>query len=210
MWVYLRVDEWWKPWVNTVAYYKFDWNLNDSSWNSHNMSIYSWTLTYGTESWWWKYAYFDGVWTNYWERSFDYSWDNTISFWVNYTTNAWFWIEMWKSWTAFARISSNGIFQFISPNSISADLAAWNWNLLTQTRSWTTVKCYVNWVYIWWWTNSVTGTNNTRFKLNNPWDVNSSNYAWSFKMSELLWESKEWTAQEIADYYNQTKANYWL
>jgi hypothetical protein len=29
-------------------------------------------------------------------------------------------------------------------------------------------------------------------------------------MSNLIWESATWTAQEISDYFDQTKANYWL
>ena len=24
--------QWWQPWANTIAYYKFDSDLNDSSW----------------------------------------------------------------------------------------------------------------------------------------------------------------------------------
>jgi hypothetical protein len=29
-------------------------------------------------------------------------------------------------------------------------------------------------------------------------------------LRELIWEDRVWTAQEISDYFNQTKANYWL
>ena len=45
----------WKPWSNTIAYWEFDWNLNDSSGNWYNL-----TATSSSYSYWdlqeWKYV----------------------------------------------------------------------------------------------------------------------------------------------------------
>jgi hypothetical protein len=48
--------------------------------------------------------------------------------------------------------------------------------------------------------------------LNTVWYASSplTNFTRQGKMSELILESKDRTAQEISDYYNQTKGNYWL
>jgi len=47
-----------EPWANTVAYYKFDWNLNDSSGNNRNMALSRGSVTYWT-IWNNKYVHFD-------------------------------------------------------------------------------------------------------------------------------------------------------
>ena len=48
--------KWWKPWANTIAYYKFDWNLNDSSGNNRNLSMYTGSFSYWTLSSWQPYC----------------------------------------------------------------------------------------------------------------------------------------------------------
>jgi len=78
----------WKPWANTIAYYKFDWNLNDSSGNNHNFSGTNMTVTYWTLSWWAKYIHFP-----------NWAWANTQS-WMPYSTSSYtinFWVKKWDS-----------------------------------------------------------------------------------------------------------------
>jgi hypothetical protein len=41
---------WWQPWVNTVAYWKLDWDLTDEMW-SYDGSVVSATITYETLPW---------------------------------------------------------------------------------------------------------------------------------------------------------------
>ena len=36
----------------------------------------------------------------------------------------------------------------------------------------------------------------------------SVNWTFQWKVSEYIYEIDSWTAQEISDYFNQTKANY--
>ena len=200
----------WQPWVNTVAYYIFDWNLNDSSGNSHNLSVASWSVTYGTASWWWKYVYLNrNTRTNYWSRSFDYSWENTISMWVNLqSTTGRMLLEMWSSWSEFLRVENAINYNFWW--GLYYALTASTWYLLTYTRNGNTASLYVNWVLEWTGTPSYTWTHTVRFKLNSPWDTGSSSYTNDAYVSELIWEDKERTATDILKYYNSTKWNYWL
>ena len=200
----------WKPWANTIAYYKFDWNLNDSSGNSYNLSVAAWSITYWTASWWWKYAHINkNTRTNYWEKSFDYNWNNTISLRMNpQITNGSILLEMWSRSNEFLRF--NGAifcwFWWDMTYSMSANTRY----LVTFTRSWTSTALYINGSLIWTWIGGKTWTHNIRFKLNNAGDTSSSTYSNNSYWSELIWENKTRTAQEVTDYYNLTKWNYWL
>ena len=51
LWTTKVRPEAWKPWANTLAYYKFEWNLNDSSGNGRNASILNWSASYQTVGW---------------------------------------------------------------------------------------------------------------------------------------------------------------
>lgn len=209
MWVYMRVDQqWWQPWANTIAYYKFDWNLNDSSGNNHNLSVAAWSITYWTAGWWWKYVHINkNTRTNYWERSFDYNWNNTISLRMNpQITNGSILLEMWNGGQEFLRFG--GAISCGYGWGMSYSMSTNTWYLVTFTRNWTSTALYINGSLIWTWTGDKTWIHNIRFKLNNAGDTSSSTYSNNTYLSELIWEDKERTAQEIADYYNQTKSLY--
>ena len=208
----------WTPWANTLAYYKFDWNLNDSSWNSRNLSMYTWTFTYWTTSWWAKYiqtsssnaannltlplnwdSYTVQWYVNFWEFRqtgsqqailMDFVWN---SWWARFWSWWWWfqpvcnvWSDVWLSWS----INTWYLFTVVIKNHY----IYWyvNWELkrswaMTQ-YSWTSWTLVINWIA----------------------DKSSTWYRWAWKLSELIFESRDWTQSEIQDYYNQTKWNYWL
>jgi hypothetical protein len=94
-------------------------------------------------------------------------------------------------------------------STMDATTLVWSWHNIVATRiSW------INYLYIdnvlqWqksWWT-SLSNFNSLRI-LNRVWWQSWSN-TWAL-MDELIVEKAWWTAQEISDYYNQTKSNYWL
>ena len=209
-----------KPWANTLAYYKFDWNLNDSSTNWHNLSLYTGSAAYWTASWWWTYVHFNqNTWANYWTLSwFNYDWNHTISLWLNPQTNfgtSWnnclFELRESSSY-AFVRFCANVAVSYWFSPAFTQALSVWIWYNMIYTRSWNSAKMYINWTLVNSWTAPITWrTNQTiRFRLNQIGDTNSSSYANNAYYSDVIFESKEWSAQEVSDYYNQTKSNYWL
>ena len=95
-------------------------------------------------------------------------------------------------------------------NSISIDYS-WtigNWYHVVGTQEGSTVKMYVNWTLIWTKTRPSYSTPNW-WRL---WAQFTAAAAAKYVgyISNAILENKVWTAQEILDYYNQTKANYWL
>lgn len=200
---------WWTPWANTMIYYEFDWNLNDSSWNNRNW-MGGWTITY---------------WTNYADLT---SWKIavpnltlpvwcTISFWFKCNSTSWQWmVDMINN-------SQNKIVYRLqmSTNKFNAtsDFPSYQWwaNLWPYDTSWhhsvavfgtDNIRYYYDNTLIAThtkWSGSVTtGGNYIGAGWNGTW-VNPWLYAWYF-----IVEDKWWTAQEISDYYNLTKWNYWL
>lgn len=203
----------WKPWANTIAYYKFDWNLNDSSGNNRNLSMSTWTFTYWTESWGGKYVYMDrNSWSNYWEDSINYN-NTTLAFWRKGTSSsptswATAFIEIWSaSDQSYIRCQQNIQFAYRPNLTYSAGTSWHHYVLVSQTS---TCDLYVDWVKVNSWTAARTWTKTTRFRLNQVADTNSSTYSNDWYLWELIRESKEWTADEILAYYNNIKSNYWL
>jgi hypothetical protein len=76
-------------------------------------------------------------------------------------------------------------------------------NAIFTNDSWTQ-KLYINWQEV--WTSSQ--TLDTQNSLNIWWRYASYYFDW--KISEFIIENQARTAQEVADYYNQTKSNYGL
>ena len=86
--------------------------------------------------------------------------------------------------------------------------STWVWYYVTAVQEWNTVKGYLNWVLKW---ESTTRPNQTPTWWS-LWAVHetthSDKYIWY--MSDVILEDKARTAQEISDYYDFTKSNYWL
>ena len=93
-------------------------------------------------------------------------------------------------------------------SSINVSWDNWVWYNRVFKYDWTTATVYKDWTVanssifveqvLWWdgtaiWYNSFV---NWRY--------------WLWYLSEIILENKVRTAQEIQDYYDQTKANYWI
>ena len=213
---------WWQPWANTIAYYPLTADTNDHSWNNRNLTN-SW-VTFVNNIWWATVP----VWYYNWSSNTSRSWDvqlsawYTISWWskVNSSSNVWIMLDLrnevqqgqgvnlWRCYqnniSFFQQKSSS------SEESYTESLTS-NWTYWCITRTGSVWSIYKNW-------------NTTPVKqatLSNQ--INTSNsklWVWcrhqtltdnlNWYISEMIIENKVRTAQEISDYYNQTKWNYWL
>lgn len=218
---------WWQPWANTIAYYPLATDVDDASGNNLNLTNHWITFsdwyaileTTNQTSTQWPYASYSGWIT----------WYKTISCWFYKTgttnwmlciwhddgslTNAYFQLRTQNpNWFSLST-SGGGTFNGdITNNSytinfnqrhlvtITQDVAQNSWagsgnlTVYLDGNLYGTVNRYMNRPLCWfgsateWW-----------YYYNFPW-----------KSSNLIIEDKERTAQEVADYYNQTKWDYWL
>lgn len=204
---------WWQPWPDTLCYYEFDNDLTDSSWNGHDLPTLAWTVTYWADSWWWKYAYFNTTtWSNHYQGfpSIDVS-TLTVSYWWKPKQ-----IFSWWNPITLSLLDSNSNIILAPVRSVDFRWISWftatvdTWYHLVMVIWWWVQKVYVNWQYLTEWVQTYTWTLSTTFTINNAWDTNSSSFANDNYISELIIETKSWSAQDVSDYYNQTKALYWI
>lgn len=227
---------WWQPWANTLVYYNINNNdtnttIYDLSWNGYHQT-WGWTAAYSTETGLWRVASFNG--SSYTQTT------SRVNFWnditlialaktTQYSTSIqslvtqWASASTWAFWLLynfeFAGTSYGVIGSFSWTSNIDTS-ALWTtpypyttniWSLITATRnsSWTW-KIYINGVL-----------KNTKTLTQAPWYSAWENlqigrwrsgwpnyFKWQFKL--FIWENRCWTDQEVADYYNEIKATYWL
>lgn len=214
-----------EPWANTTWYFKFNWNLKDEiSGTTYTASgITYWTLPNGNQ-----YAIFP------WASNGRFAYNTDISGgWNELTLHVWFqvantsnmrtefsWAQNgYNYYTSFIWESGNiGIYYYDNANDIrnwwAYNIPSYNINerhLFSQTiKAWGKIKIFLDW-NLWY-------EKNMRDTLRNGGDGSqyigarrngSSNY-FKGKMSEMIIENRERTEQEVSDYYNRTKSNYWL
>jgi len=209
----------WKPWENTLAYYEFNNNLNDSSGNGRNLSLYSWSVTYWTTEWWAKYWYFN---TNTWTNNITYSSLNyatdkyTLAYWIQPKQKFSSWVykvsvEMTSTSHTDIFIRTYNTIWFNEATSYEYNASANTWYLVVAVRDWITTKDYINWILVNTWTPEKTSwTKDIYFRLNNAENQNNTTYSNNQYFSEFIIENRAWTAEQALSYYNQTKSNYWL
>ena len=203
---------WWRPWANTIAYYSFDDQSNsqitDASWNWYNLI---WTApSYQQLSWTDYYWVFTG--SQWWGCNMTISWDFTQIMWIN-ISNTWqqyMSIVYSNDWTS-AQISiiygyRSWEIEMYTPGNratLQSSTQLNTWYLVSITKESWTLKWYINGVYKTQFSTSVTWA---EFYLGraNLWGY----FKWG--INNCILENKVRTAQEISDYYNQTKWNYWL
>ena len=215
----------WKPWANTMGYYTFDdqnaSQITDTSWNNRNLTwgtMPTYTLVNGT-----NYAWvFSNVSSSNTAPSYSYwpmDWDYTILCWVKPTANTASYVNLFYAkggWLGLHQISliwgyNSWQFEYFDDannwttkrTSIKIWASLNTWYLVGYTRNWTSVKTYSDWVN----TNSITGNNTANQKTFYLWSSNGWD-RFSWQIWDCVVENRVWTAQEIADYYNQTKASY--
>lgn len=228
---------WWTPWANTLVYLPLDWDALDQSGNSrdgtlsNNQWSYSWEYVIWAS---WKKCFRSYLWASSsygvsgWRISWNYSstalwsWDRSISIWIKFvwptvevsphwigslngwTPWEWFWMffAVWEFWIL--RYYDD---PYMTPPSF------WNtWHNIIVTYSSTNLSSmYIDWV-------KQTLTNNPASTFNTLWigyqlwtlRVDTPSQDMEYYMSEYIIESKERTAQEVANYFNLTKWDYWI
>lgn len=213
--------EWWTPWANTVAYYPLNWDLNDYSGNNKNLTWTSITFT----SWWpWQVWVFNGSTSTAYcqDDAFDFYWTApfTLSIWIKPNVipshNIVIWteqnsnvhdkeIELLSNWVIQFQMWNGTEFTATSPNNT---LSLWAWQNLIASYNGSVMKLYKNWVEMasYNWGSSYN---------NNPTRLVLSRIAWvwtafDWQMSNAIVENVWWAAQEVSDYYNLTKWDYWV
>lgn len=199
------------PWVNTVAYYPLTADLNDNSWNNRNL-----TASDVSKITFWAYggvncAYFDTAHALYtWPSSLITNSAFTMSVWFKYNTSSFDVVCVWSSnnvWNI--EIAKNkAVYYAWSSNWwevwISTTADTWTHAIITMYSG--TAYIYLNWQL---------------YDSHSCWDIKWNNigiwnnpvWTWTkykWYMWEVIIEDKSRTAQEIQDYYDQTKSLYWI
>lgn len=205
---------WWQPWANTIAYFPFKEDALDEigsrSLTINNCTISDWVMNINSQasymllssSIWWSQIT-GSVWYYYWALSTWWGWNTLFAKnWWDYhhilmpaTTSGW---TVWNI----------GFFKKTRYPS-SKTLELWKWYHIVFVKNWTNEKIYVNAELV-LDSNSSFDNNSQPLWIIANYTASSWNQWAQWKMSELFFEDKLRTVQEISDYYNQTKANYWL
>ncbi len=226
---------WWQPWVNTLVYLPLNWDALDQSGNSRdgtmpsNTSLYSWEYINGNS--WSQYYLAHWAWDQnsaiYGTYASTQLWnaDRTICVWVKVvasinsaevdfhyigTANGgtqWWWFGVFAMYASPNHIGILRYYDDPYTNNFSYDN---NWHNYIVTYSDTNkAKMYVDWQQVVMTANanvsfSTVGTN---YYL---WALRSSDTSKRIWLSKYIIEDKERTAQEISDYFDQTKWDYWI
>ena len=202
---------WWQPWANTLAYRPLTSDLNDYSWNNHNFSATSWTYSFNNNMCTLQRA------TLSWWSMAGYAGDFTIqAYTTNSSANSGIQLQTDNRWYPSVQLYRGGDdiwFNFVNSTNTARIWAGnsytWTWvHLITWVKTSTYVALYIDGVeqqkVVW----SYGDMYNSSQKNCRLWrNVNGS---WTATYWNIILESVARTAQEIADYYNQTKANYWI
>ena len=212
---------WWQPGANTIAYYPLN-----STITVNDMSGNSLTLT-----WWWTYQFWNyggvdccSISSWYFTTNSSWTWNMTILAWSNYqgepSNDTWVIAmtysthpvsQLWynkkssrpnsdPSWWIYAYAEWVSLLGYTTNYHQNAN----QWYLVTWVRDGSSIKLYINWALekekaISVWTLSYTQlgiSRNTRSMVG--------------YVSNVIFEDKLRTQQEISDYFDQTKALYWI
>ena len=186
----------WKPWANTIAYYKLKSNTNDTM-GTYNLTN-SW-ITFGS-LWGVVCANFNGSNTSaQWNFYSFWTTDLTASAWGYPTSNnQWVWWQIWNY--TLVMNSKNWVVDWTSaPTPLNT------WTNIVFTVTWGKLKIYSNGtLYL-----------DTSFSTNVTWTLylwknNENGNKFSGWLSELIFEKVAWSVAQIKDYYDWTKGGYWI
>jgi hypothetical protein len=224
---------WWQPWANTIGYWKFDWDLTDEMW-LYSGTASNITCTYESLPWdnnikclvysrnnWWYISTANQLRPSFWKTQNDFS----LWVWMNFTTfassrdalvyiqsanNSVLTIQYAKSdlWYSNALLVQlyNGSSDNVRWANVSIQTGTWYNLFYTYNATTRLIKFYLNWAYVGSWTfpSDYTTSNNGQYS----WLLQWPSAAW--KASNMIFEKQEWLAQEVSDYFNQTKSLYWI
>jgi len=216
------------PWSNTLLYLPLESDTNDHSWNSYTITK-SWTITKSDIGY--QFGSNGRSYLSTPSLSLDGITDLTVCFWqyvttvpskshimvskyIWYNSSPWvcfnFWMYNHNPWWFWHKMlfmiwnTSDTLKEYYSTND-----PLWWWKLITGTLSSWTMKSYINWTI----DGSVSSVWTFK-KVSTPiyiWAYQATNNEYLvWKLSNVIIESKARTSEEISNYYNQTKSNYWL
>lgn len=196
---YVIYKESWSPWVNTIAYFPFSSDSLDVTWN--NSLTNSWT-----QDWlWWKFTSSSSIttpsWTvgyvNYWIKIDDYPSSN-CAICLAHSKWMWYYAYQWDS-----RINKKIFVWYDSsrtPSAVSFQPTTWTWHNISYWYDGTKMIYSIDGVV--WTLYNWDGYDFGDEVIVSQW--------WNIVLSKLILETDARTAQEISDYYNETKWYYWI
>ena len=213
----------WEPWANTTLYLPLNWDITDP----YNQVTYNWVWTSSFATW------STGV------QAANFTWSNAISLWAStdfeqwtgeMTVLSWFtsnlsWehrCEFNNNWKYFFWIRIyNSKLGFYCKNSSSADQReSWTTTLISWTKYLAALTMKENWqaiLYLNWNVEKTINIWTFRALTSQFWQhigawrtADAPAEFWRWMIKDFIIENRKRTAQEVADYYNQTKWNYGL
>lgn len=203
----------WKPWENTLVYYKLNWNANDESWNGNNGTASNITWDSWGDG---GCASFNGSNSYISIPSLTTPSNTTINLRTKTTMSAeWEFIQLSTStqslelriisWKARLELWNNPY----SPYQLTGSKTINDWvrHNICVVKNWTSYTVYVDWV------QDTTGTSSfsISYTNNRVWlHTNGSSIPFNWLIDNMIIESSVWDSDYITNYYNSTKSNYWL
>ena len=239
-WVYIRPNGTeqkirpakWEPWADTVAYYPLTSTTTntDQSGNWHTLTTFNW-ITFETLASWKSVARFNGSSSgntckaNTDEFSVWNTW--TLSIWANLENNGGSYpnkyilfrngyqqnnnqarIVIFTAWYGYVSVGncwSSGAWDYMSNISPITD---GDWHHYVCVSELDKLSLYIDWSLVWNNNTSITATSSTgRIYIAS----NDDSYYWcKWLISEAIVDEAVWSASDVAKYYNDTKADYWI
>lgn len=212
---------WWQPWANTILYCPLKDDINDATWN-HTMTsgwVSKWTIWYIFGSGSYIKTSDSFAWPQYaticlWQKRSSAN-DNSLlaSKCTNWTAPYhYFWIKYRDSWGWNKTLDLEISISWWDSNPV---VTSWWTDISLKTRHnivWifdgSGMKIYVDGVV--YDTKSVSWTLLTTSSIFAIWNFTNFNQYFNWELSEVIFEDKARTVDEIKAYYNQTCQDYWL
>lgn len=203
---------WWEPWANTLFYYKFDDSLLNEA---------TWTVDASFYGSWWYVTMWDGKSADLSNAAVAVSTKLpdifTLSFYWYYNSFPWFnWIygtsSTGSSWIHIQIEGSDkiNIYNYWTMQWTTINIWTLNtnqWYYFTLVRDSWVITVYINWQSK---GTITTGWNNSTTLQYYLWySYNTTRYA-HWYIDNAIMESVARSQQDITNYFNQTKWDYWL
>jgi len=216
MWVYIGTsglknayigEYWWHPWANTLAYFPLETDQLDTTGN-YTLSLTGTQQTVGYQFSWSELA-LNWTYTRVQFLNVRVKIDSVGSWITNLATM----IDSWGmryNWEHIRTPANAKKFQIENGSNVASFSSAqntttWTWyNIAFGVNSNYNYNAYINGSLVWSWTLS---------SIRQPsWSniVFLFNQTATATFSKVIVEDVVWTDQEVLDYYNKTKADYWL
>ena len=212
----VTTDFWWHPSANTLARYKFENNLNDSSWNSRNLTS-SWSISYNSNPLSVQLNSSSYLYRNSFD-AFNHDW--TLNVWFNLNARntdsscilfIWEWARQ-KAMILWIENTWKPIAAFYGQDSVGSTITQLNqrYNICYVYDNTTkNIKVYINSIKDIDASASYTITNTTAYIWWFYFMTPQSRSAFQWKLSQYIIEKKKRSETDITEYFNKMKSKYW-